>query len=261
MTTLYLVWRQPSQRWWPIGRLTRNEEQYVFTYTRGALSAHAVGFQPLMEFPVLDRRYCSPTLFPAFQNRLYPKNRREHADIQRWADLTEPEAADPLVVLARTLGPRVTDVFEVFAEPEATADGRYSAIFFAHGLAHRSAEERALALTLLPGAHLRIDPVAANAVDPCALRLVSACGTQVGFVPRYLNRDFRSLGEASALAGLWATVRRVNSDAPPQFHLLCSLEARWPAGFEPCAQEEYQAIDAAADIGLSQPVPGRRAAG
>ncbi len=261
MTTLYLVWRQPSQRWWPIGRLTRHEEHYVFTYTRGAQSARTAGFQPLVEFPALGRTYCSPTLFPVFQNRLYAENRREHADIQRWADLTGPDATDPLVVLARTLGPRVTDMFEVFAKPEATTDGRYSAVFFAHGLAHRSAAERALALTLLPGTHLWLDPDDANAVDPYALRLLSAGGTQVGFVPRYLNHDFRLLRAACASGGPRATVRRVNSDAPPQFHLLCSLEARWPAGFEPCAQEEYQAIDATADVDLGWPAPGRRAAG
>lgn len=34
MNALYLGWRQPDHRWWPVGRLSREGSDYAFTYTQ-----------------------------------------------------------------------------------------------------------------------------------------------------------------------------------------------------------------------------------
>lgn len=243
MSILYLVWRQPGQRWWPVGRLTRHAEFYVFEYTHGARLAEEAGFHPLIGFDEWDKVYFSAALFPLFDNRLFPKNRSEYAKMPRWAglDLTNPDP-DPLVVLGRTLGPRVTDMFEVFAHPEPDAAGDYVTTFFAHGLAHRSAEERGHVLTLNPDEPLRLEPDPDNPADVEAVRLVTQGGVHVGFVPRYLCRDVREL-TATCPRPPHARVRHVNTDAPPQFLLLCTIRACWPESFHPCSGEEYRPVN------------------
>src|SRR5687767_11540314 len=72
MTTLYLSWRPLDMRWWPVGRLSREGREYVFGYTKGAISAHGAGFHPLAGFPDLNEVYVSSALFPLFANRLPP---------------------------------------------------------------------------------------------------------------------------------------------------------------------------------------------
>ncbi len=258
MTTLYLVWRQPGLKWWPIGRLTRAAEGFAFAYTRGARAAQTAGFRPLAGFPEWDQVYVSATLFPVFANRLFPKRRPEYAQLQTWAELPASDP-DPLVVLARTLGPRVTDMFEVFARPEPQADAGYSVIFFAHGLAHRTADERRQAVALAAGASLRIESDAANVADTQALRILAPDGTHVGFVPRYLCSDVHELRGRCADGSPQVQVRRVNPDAPPQFLLLCVLTACWPDGFAPCSQDEYQPLLPNADDVLAQLAVSRRA--
>jgi hypothetical protein len=37
-------------------------------------------------------------------------------------------------------------------------------------------------------------------------------------------------------------VHRVNKDAPLQHCLLCRMQTRWPADFQPCSGEEFQPI-------------------
>ncbi len=253
MTTLFLVWRQPGQRWWPVGRLTRSGDSYAFVYTRGAQLASAeVGFAPLVSFPDFQQVYFSRELFPLFQNRLFAKGRSEARDILAWADLP-PGEQDPLVVLGRTRGPRVTDMFEVFPRPVPDAD-RYGSAFFVHGLAHRSPAERDAALKLQPGAGLAPVAEPTNQEDRQAIAIHTPDGVQIGYLPRYLCVDFAQL-EPACRGDLELRVRRVNPGAPPQFMVLAELRACWPAGFAPCSGPEYQPLRADADEVVAHPAP------
>ncbi len=124
MKSLYLAWRQPDRRWWPVGHLTRHGSDYVFAYTRGAISAEEAGFRPLLTFPDRDEVYVSKDLFPLFTNRLPPKSRPDYQNFVEWLDVG-PGEADPMVLLARSGGRRETDMFEVFPGPERSPEGRY----------------------------------------------------------------------------------------------------------------------------------------
>lgn len=241
MNTLYLVWREPGQRWWPVGRLVQRAGLYAFAYTQGARMAARAGFRPVVGFDDWDKVYVSAALFPLFANRLLPRNRPEHARLPHWADLDGADP-DPMVVLGRTLGPRVTDMFEVFPQPEPDEHGRYTTIFFSHGVAHHSTEERRRILSLEAGEALTIEPEPDNPADSEALRIVTKDRVRVGFVPRYLCQDLHALRRVCP-QGPYASVRRVNLDAPPQFLLLCTITACWPAQFEPCSETEYQPIN------------------
>jgi hypothetical protein len=240
MSVLYLAWRQPRHRWWPVGRLARRGSEFEFVYTRGALEAAAAGFRPLLAFPERDEVYRSETLFPVFANREMNPSRPEFHSYISWLALPSTET-DPLVLLARSGGRRETDVFEVFATPEPTEDGRYRMPFFVHGLRHRLEPARALAEQLAPGERLelRLDPE--NPADAEALA-VFARGTHIGFAPRYLRRDLRALDLANPGLGS-LTVTRVNlPPTPMQFRVLATYEAAWPEGFRPFAEPEFEPL-------------------
>lgn len=255
MTTLFLVWRQPGQRWWPVGRLTRTDGLYAFVYVCGARLAHEqVGFAPLLSFPDFEQIYFSRELFALFQNRLFAKGRSEAHNIATWADLPKGEQ-DPLVVLGRTRGPRVTDMFEVFPQP-APVEGQYRVPFFLHGLAHRPSEARATARNLAPEAPLVARAEPENVEDPRAIAIFTPEGQQLGYLPRYLCQDFDSLNSACP-AAVCLRVRRVNPDAPPQFVVLAEVSACWPADFAPCTGPEYQPLRKDAESVLAHPARRR----
>jgi hypothetical protein len=242
MNTLYLAWRQPDLRWWPVGRLSRDGSEFVFTYTRGALSAASAGFRPLPSFPDFREAYVSSELFPLFANRLPPRTRPDYGDFVHWLDLG-PGEADPMILLARSGGRRETDMFEVFPVPQRNAAGRYESAFFIHGLRHRGPAAEEEARSLRPGDPVMLEHEPENPVDPHAVRVLTIVrGTHLGFVPRYLCEDVHAL-RAARREDLQAQVRRVNPPpTPAQFRVLCSLEAPWPVGFEPLASPDFEPL-------------------
>jgi hypothetical protein len=247
MNTLYLAWRRPDHRWWPVGRLSREGSEYVFIYTQGARSAGEAGFRPLSSFPDFDQIYVATQLFPMFRNRLPPQSRPDYEDFIEWLDLERGEA-DPLVVLARSGGERETDMFEVFPIPEQNAEGRYRPTFFVHGLRHRGPFAEQEARRLRPGDALALEAEPAH--DQRVLRVHTvARGVHIGFVPRYLCRDVYAL-QSAAGEQAQARVQRVNPPpAPAQFRVLCSLDSPWPQGFRPFTSPDFEAIRSFAPAG------------
>jgi hypothetical protein len=249
MRRLYLAWRQPDRRWWPVGRLVREGSDYVFTYTKGAVSAAKAGFRPLLSFPDLHQTYFSRELFPLFANRLPPRSRPDYEDFVQWLDLG-PTEADPMVLLARSGGRRETDMFEVFPVPEPSPAGRYESTFFVHGLRHRGAEAEEEARRLRPGEPVVLEPEPENPEDPRALRVLTIVrGTHLGFVPRYLCDDVHFL-RATGPEHVHARVRRVNPPpTPAQFRVLCSLDSPWPAGFRPLSSPDFEPLHSSVPAG------------
>jgi hypothetical protein len=137
LKTLFLAWQDPgSGSWFPIGLLTFNGKEYRFSYTKGVLEAQLkCGFGPLLSFPDFNKVYTSEKLFPLFSNRVMPRSRPDYPEFVQWLNLPQHED-DPIALLARSGGKRVTDKFEVFPCPEPDENGRYRIHFFAHGLRH-----------------------------------------------------------------------------------------------------------------------------
>lgn len=246
MNTLYLAWRQPDRRWWPVGRLTREGSQYVFAYTKGADAASRAGFRPLPGFPDLDQVYVSNEPFALFANRVPPKSRPDYEDFVQWLDLRRGEM-DPMILLARSGGQRETDTYEVFPEPEPSPEGRYTSTFFVHGLRHLGIEAEEAASRLGPGDPLVLKTEPENPYDRRPLRILTTLeGTHLGFVPRYLCEDVHSLQDVAGVDGVSVRVHRVNAPpTPAQFRLLCSLDAPWPPGFRPLSSRDFEPIPSA----------------
>jgi hypothetical protein len=247
MRTLFLAWQDPkSRQGYPVGRLDSSNQLYSFRYTKGAeQAATAAGFQPLASFPELRTVYVSEQLFPLFTNRVLRQSRPEYGDYLKWLSVPASER-DPVVILSRSGGQRVTDTLEVFPCPEETEAGEYHVHFLAHGLRHMPDSSADRALALKTGEQLLAMRDIQNPQDPDAIALRTAETFErdmylIGYCPRYLRADLIRLLDSGRSPTI--TVERVNyPPAPLQFRVLCKAVMTWSEGFTPFSTPEYEPI-------------------
>lgn len=249
MKTLFLAWQDTSGlRWFTIGRLTLNATTYEFVYTNGALEAkREAGFQPLPSFPNLYEVYRSEELFPVFSNRLISPTRPDYGAFVDWLSLRDFER-QPMAILARSGGKRMTDLLEVFPFPDDDGTGVYQVYFFVHGLSHAAPASIERALQLETGEELLLMHDLQNPRDPEALSLRTAETEPgdmylMGYCPRYFLPDIRKLMKVNRdLPSV--NVEKVNKPpAPLQFRLLCRMTMKWPRDFQPFSDYTYQPLN------------------
>ena len=243
MTTLFLAWQDAiSRSWFPIGRLRFDGEKYQFVYTHGAKKAtEHCGFQPLLSFPDLNKVYTSIELFPLFSNRLMRPSRPEYKHFIQWLNIPQHED-DPIAILARSGGRKVTDNLEVFPSPEPDENGLYHIHFFVHGLRHLSQCAIDRIHRLKPGEKLWLAHEFQNPYDPDALTLNTEDHHIVGYCPRYLVGDTLEVVRQNPKL-VHVHVEQINpAPTPLQLRLLCNMTAEWHEGFIPFSSQEYQPI-------------------
>ena len=241
METLFVAWQSPSSRTWhPVGRLSFDGKTYEFMYTKGAASC--AEFVPFGQMVDLKSRYLSEELFPLFANRLLPKSRPEYRDYLRWLNLDESDS-NPIATLSRSGGTRGTDSLEVFRLPKPTANGRYEVVFFNHGLRYLSEKTLDECTNLTAGDRLYLMFDVQNDYDPLAIALRRENPAMlVGYCPRYLASEFRTVYEKSHPEHVDVTIEKINLDAPFQLRMLCKFSSPWPLGFSPFSSVEFEPI-------------------
>jgi hypothetical protein len=241
MRSLFVAWQDPNDRQWhPVGKLVFEKGTYVFAYTKGAKNAGS--FTPFAGMPQLNAAYLSEELFPFFANRLLAQKRPEYGQYKGWLNLPRDEN-DPLVILGRTGGIKGTDSLEMFPCPQRELDGKYRVHFFTHGLRHLLAESTQIVNKLKAGDPLFLMLDIQNTADPAAISIRTGNpALMVGYVPRYFTPDLKRLVSELGASQVMAAVERVNSDAPLQFRLLCSVVADWPINFHPFSQERFEPL-------------------
>jgi hypothetical protein len=243
MKTLFLAWQDPKSRaWCPIGRLTFDGTKYQFMYTQGAKEAQVkFGFQLLYSFPDLQKVYTSVELFPLFSNRVMRSSRPDYKNYITWLNIPEHED-EPMTILSRSGGRKVTDCYEVFPCPEPDENGLYHIHFFAHGLRHIPTCAIERINQLQTGEVLYLANEFQNPYDSRALLLCTQDHHIVGYCPRYIVDDvFKLNHENSQLVKV--NVERVNPvPTPLQLRLLCNMTAEWYEEFRPFSSQEYQPI-------------------
>jgi hypothetical protein len=245
-TAVFIAWRGGSPErgaWSPVAKLDHVDGEYRFVYTQGARTL--AGFHPFPGMSDLEEVYRSQTLFPLFANRLLSSSRPEYEAWLTWSGFDPRQPPAPLALLGVTEGIRQTDALEVFPCPmPGASDGKYRTHFFVHGLRHASPQAQARLATLQTGDALSIELEDNNAHDPQAVA-VWVDGDErlrLGYVPRYLARDARTLAGHVGSGAIELRVVRINPGAPLQMRLLCSLIAPWPPGFDPCSGIEFGPI-------------------
>ncbi|POZ53186.1 HIRAN domain-containing protein [Methylovulum psychrotolerans] len=245
MKALYIAWQDPKTRsWHTVGRLSQEKDCYRFVYTAGALASPR--FQYLGRMHKLDQNYWSQELFPLFSNRILAKSRPEYPDYVRWLALEPTKNADPVTLLARSGGQRVTDGLCVYPDPETDAEGNIEMFFLSHGLRYLEPAALESIDRLETGDRLRLRHENGNAHDHFALLLETEEPVTVGYCPRYLNRGLHRIMKETDVQ---LNVERVNKDAPVQFRLLCRAVFSPPLGVKLFADDEHTLLgkeDAAA---------------
>ena len=242
---LYLAWQDPNNRnWWPIGMLTHaHKSNYYFYYTKGAKKLEEMGiFEPFGGMRDLGVVYESDHLFPVFTNRMLADSRPEYKRHLDWLGSTVDQN-DPLTILAMTEGIKGTDTLEVFRCPTENAKNEYEVVFLSHGLRYLTESAINRINKLHKGDQLYLVHDVQNAYDKMAMALRTDDPVEiVGYCPRYLSPDFRTLLEKYGPNNVKVSVEKINPEAPLNLRLLCKLVSLWPEGFIPCSDEKYQPI-------------------
>jgi hypothetical protein len=245
MRTLFVAWQSPVNRsWFTVGKLSSSKARFRFEYTHGARHARKFGFRYFPAFPDLRVTYESERLFPFFANRLLSRSRREYKEFVKWVSSHEREE-DPVALLARSGGARMTDSLELFPAPKKRG-GEYHLHFFVHGLRHMPVAAANRAEQLVSGERLLLAKDVQNPHDPRALLLRTGDDDHeqdvffVGYLPRYLAQDVSPILEESTAQ---AYVLRMNPPpAPIQFRVLCCFRIRPPSDFSLFDGEEFTPI-------------------
>ncbi len=240
MPPLYIAWQDPENlQFFPVGRLTYEENVYRFVYTRGA--EESPSFAPFLPLKDLHAIYESDELFPLFANRILHKKRPEYPDLLTWLGVRQGHD-DPMVLLARSGGLRATDPFMVFSCPSSQTDDIYHIVFFSQGLCDLPEGTLARIDRLDVGAELYCMPDPQNPDDPLAVALRTPDRPiLVGYCPPYLSRDLYALLNRNAMGGR-ITVERINHDAPFQFRLFCRMAFEGMEKFHPCSDRAYDPL-------------------
>lgn len=239
---LILTWQNTSTRqWYPIARLSKQMEGYIFRYTNGAKLAQQVGFIGLAGLNEFEIEHRSETLFPLFRNRILNKSRPERSEFLDWLGLSL-ETYSEMEELARSGGVKVTDQFQLYPVPEKK-NGRYQVFFFTQGHRYLNKHYQDRVATLANEERLYLCKDFQNPQDNNAMLLRTQDPVDfVGYVPRFLAKDFNQLS-AEQTTDVAVTVVKVNKNAPEQMRLLCKFESAWPENFESFSQNEYQPIN------------------
>ncbi|WP_316669214.1 hypothetical protein [uncultured Propionibacterium sp.] len=218
LRSLRIIWQdEASRRFIHVATLDQVEsDTFVFHYEEGARHEN---FEPLAEFPKLERTYSVNRLPAFFSNRVMSPRRASYPTYCGWLGLSE--ITTPVEILARNGGGRVTDTFHVVDGFEPVA-GHVEGHFLASGV--RYFENNRSLSRIGKGDRLRLVPEPDNAANPGAVLLGDAHGAPVGYVPDWLLGDVRGWG----LPNTAVHVGQVNTEAPAHLRLLCRIEANLP---------------------------------
>lgn len=238
--TVFLAWQdsENTRAWFPIGQLDANMEKsfYRFRYIRGAERArNKVGFQPLLDFPDMEKDYKSESLFPLFSNRIMSSKRPDFAEYMKSLDL--PEEANPIEILSVSGGYRATDSYEVFPKLVKHEDGSFNCRFFLHGTRHLQENFQKRVLNLSKGEELYMSLELTNPVTGVGLQIMTKDYEMIGWAPRYLVNDLTK-AMAESQGEYEVKVAQVNKEAPSKQKVLVEMKSHWK-NHEPMTGEDF----------------------
>ena len=245
---LFVAWQNPAtRRFYPVGRLAQidtpdHQGCFEFVYLQGVLEAD--GFEPFISFPNLHRIYQSHELFPMFDNRVVSRKRSDFSS--HIAELGLPEGTvNPITILSRSSGRRMTDTLQLFPLPEFEPEIGYRTWFWAHGIRHLANPPEERIASLVPEEQVFVQPDPTNPVVPNALALWTRDDICIGYMPSYILEDIATLNGLNTLCRIF--VERVNPPpAPIQQRILLRMESSWPQQFVPYSTARYQPLPAGA---------------
>lgn len=240
--SVYVAWQAlDTHDWHVVGNLQARNAEYVFNYTKGALtSSKFTKFSGMNNF---NETYVSEDLFPLFKNRLLSPKRPEYPKFIQWLGL-DGSNAEPIEILARSGGMRSTDQLQMFKRIEIGSGGYFEHFFFAHGLSYMSHSANERVSSLKAGDRLRLCLDVQNGYDNAAVLIRADNPAEiVGFCPRYFACDIKNMLLDNDTS-INLSVERISDDAPHNYRLLCKVEGKVSKTFlnQMIMQEEFQPV-------------------
>ncbi|NEP46433.1 MAG: DNA-binding protein, partial [Okeania sp. SIO2H7] len=198
------------------------------------------GFSGIWSLDDFDTVYRSRELLPVFSHRLMRRSRPNYPDWIRWQNLSQTED-NPIVLLSRSGGKKVTDNYEVFPYLERDENGFYHLYFFVQGLRDMALENSDRIKNFEVGESLYLMQDSQNDFNFTALMLRTKDFYLLGFCPRYLD-VFPLLQNNSNLVEV--KVERVNlPPAPLSMRVLCHLIVQ-DDSYQPFSSPMYEPLAA-----------------
>lgn len=180
---IYLVWQNPKTRSKTgVGLLKRNG-RYEFKYTNDAKKAIKEGFQLLLAFPKIDKKYTNEMMFPVFSSRLPSKNRVDIDDILKRYNMKE---YDEFELLKRTGAKTPLDTLEFIDPIVNLKEKNLTREFFIAGTKYYCKEENHKDINI--GDKVVLEPDSKNEFDKYAIKMVIK-DKFVGFIPKYYSKE------------------------------------------------------------------------
>lgn len=209
LNSLLVTWQNPqTTRYYLMGSLQKSHSLYRFAYYPESIAAS--GFRKIPGFPDVQKTYESSVLFPLFSSRLMSSKRSDRKDWLRSFELSE--SSDDFLVLARSLGRRVGDNFELFEEPTIDLSSKkINGTCPVHGLRHQAKGMELLAAGgVTAGQPLEVVIEDSNSIDPRARLVRTISGVELGYLPRPLLDYIDGLGFLSGVP--MAKIEYVNAN-------------------------------------------------
>lgn len=190
---IYLIWKEPkTRRQYVVGQLTHNGK-YEFSYGFEVEAAISKGFNHLIPFDDIHKRYKSDLLFPVFSSRLPDKKRKGIKDILLKYGLNE---YDDYLLLKRSGAQLPIDNLK-FIDPLLDKESEeISRTFDLAGVRHYlgcEGYECYNSIGLEQGEELELIQENDNPYDNNAIKVITKEGILIGYIPRYYNNELREL--------------------------------------------------------------------
>lgn len=241
---LFISWQNSiSRAWYVIGKLSQQQDGYIFQYVQGARKAQQDGFLYLDSMSDLYAIYRSEQLFPFLKNRLLSPRRPEYPQFISWLGFTGNPS--DIEVLARSSGTKVTDNLQTFSPISFNQHNEFCCYFFVHGTQHGNQHEQHI-FHLKCGDKLTLkcepdNPFDKNAVLVCE----NNPNIRLGYCPRYLAEEISTMLDDN-LDYYRLSVERIEPNAPKNYRLMCRFEGRVKSDIDTkmIASKDYEPITA-----------------
>lgn len=190
---LYVIWKDPnSRRQYTIGELSKNGK-YEFCYCHEIDEAIESGFEALISFDDIKKKYVSNRLFPPFASRLPDKKRKDINEILSKYNMTE---YNEYTLLKRSGGILPIDTLK-FIDPilETPREG-IKISFCIAGVRHYSncnGKDCSKLNDIKENDNLILELEPSNQHDKYAIKILNTSNILIGYVPRYYNKELTNL--------------------------------------------------------------------
>lgn len=178
---LYLIWQNPqSRKRFIIGILKRNGK-YEFKYQNEAKEAVKEGFELLVPFPDIKKKYSNDSLFPVFASRIPGESRVDIKDILKRYNMDE---YNDFELLKRSGGKMPIDNLE-FIDPIVNIRLKEtSRDFFVAGSRYYCNHKKTVKLN----DNVTLERDLENKEDKYAVKLMIN-NEKIGYMPRYYSKE------------------------------------------------------------------------